>query len=154
MSNRELRRQRLTPAEAAHRAGVAVSTLHFYERQGLISSSRTTGNQRRYHRDTLRRIAFIKVSQHIGISLARIRTALDTLPADQAPTKRDWTRLSQLWRDDLDDRITKAQELRDRLDGCIGCGCLSLGSCTLYNPDDELGAHGVGPVRWSGSATD
>jgi len=137
----------LTPGEVAGRAGVAVSALHFYEREGLITSVRTTGNQRRYHRDVLRRISFIRVSQGLGISLARIRDALGTLPADHPPTKADWSRLSRTWRADLDARIDQLQRLRDNLDDCIGCGCLSLRSCALANTADRLGALGPGAHR-------
>lgn len=139
--------QPLTPGEVAHRAGVAVSALHFYEREGLIESERTAGNQRRYHRDVLRRISFIRVSQGLGISLAAISEAMATLPDEKVPTKADWARLSQRWRADLDARIDQLQRLRDNLDGCIGCGCLSLKSCSLYNPDDRLAANGPGPRR-------
>jgi len=137
----------LAPSELAARAGVAVSALHFYERQGLISSSRTSGNQRRYTRDTLRRVAFIKMSQRLGIPLARVREALATLPADRVPTSRDWARLSAGWRADLDDRILHLQRLRDNLADCIGCGCLSLKACALFNPGDTLSADGPGAVR-------
>ena len=135
----------LTPAQLAARSGVAVSALHFYERQGLIRSRRTTGNQRRYARETLRRVAFIRVSQRVGIPLAQIRAALETLPEGRTPTRDDWERLSALWRDDLDRRIEQLVRLRDDLSGCIGCGCLSLDRCVLYNPDDALGAQGPGP---------
>jgi MerR family transcriptional regulator, redox-sensitive transcriptional activator SoxR len=138
--------QELLPGELAARAGVAVSALHFYERQGLITSSRTSGNQRRYTRDTLRRVAFIKMSQRLGIPLARVRDALATLPADRVPTSRDWARLSAEWRPDLDDRIVHLQRLRDNLADCIGCGCLSLRACALFNPNDALGADGPGAV--------
>ncbi|MFA5708137.1 redox-sensitive transcriptional activator SoxR [Mycolicibacterium sp.] len=137
----------LAPGELAARAGVAISALHFYEREGLISSRRTSGNQRRYTRDTLRRVAFIRMSQRLGIPLARIREALTSLPADRVPTSRDWARLSAGWRQDLDDRIVHLQRLRDNLADCIGCGCLSLKSCTLSNPDDVLSEKGPGPVR-------
>jgi MerR family redox-sensitive transcriptional activator SoxR len=136
----------LLPGELAARAGVAVSALHFYERQGLIASTRTSGNQRRYTRDTLRRVAFIKMSQRLGIPLARVRDALATLPADRTPTSRDWARLSAGWRPDLDDRILHLQRLRDNLADCIGCGCLSLRACALFNPDDTLGAEATGAV--------
>lgn len=139
--------QELAPGELATRAGVAISALHFYEREGLISSRRTSGNQRRYTRDTLRRVAFIRMSQRLGIPLARIREALTSLPADRVPTSRDWARLSAGWRQDLDDRIVHLQRLRDNLADCIGCGCLSLKSCTLSNPDDVLSEKGPGPVR-------
>ena len=147
MSHLSLRRIELTPSEVAARAGVAVSALHFYEREGLISSRRTAGNQRRYHRDTLRRIAFIRVSQSVGVSLRQISAALATLPADRSPTRADWARLSRGWRSDLDARIEQLIRLRDGLDHCIGCGCLSLRTCGLYNPNDTLRAEGGGPRR-------
>ncbi len=137
----------LTPSELSARSGVAVSALHFYEREGLIESRRTSGNQRRYHRDVLRRVAFVRVSQSLGISLARIREALDGLPQGKVATKADWARLSSQWRSDLDQRIDQLERLRDQLDGCIGCGCLSLKSCGLYNPDDQLGRSGPGARR-------
>lgn len=137
----------LTPGEVSRRSGVAVSALHFYESKGLVTADRTSGNQRRYRRDVLRRIAFIHFAQRLGISLREIGDALATLPDDRTPTKRDWSRLTSRWRDDLDDRIARLQRLRDDLDGCIGCGCLSLRSCAVYNHDDVLGDHGTGPVR-------
>ena len=139
--------QELTPGDMAIRSGVAVSALHFYEREGLIASRRTTGNQRRYSRDTLRRVAFIRMSQRLGIPLARIRDALSTLPTDRVPTSKDWARLSAGWREDLDQRIVHLQRLRDNLTGCIGCGCLSLKVCALANPGDSLAEHGPGAVR-------
>lgn len=139
--------QLLAPREVADRAGVAVSTLHFYEREGLISSTRTSGNQRRYTRAVLRRISFIRVSQGLGISLADIRRALGSLPAESVPGKADWARISRGWRVALDARIGQLERLRDNLDGCIGCGCLSLRSCALYNPEDRLAADGPGPRR-------
>lgn len=135
----------LTPSQVAERSGVSVSALHFYEREALITATRTAGNQRRYTRDVLRRVAFIRTSQRIGISLAEIREALATLPTDHAPTKADWARLSRRWRSSLDERIERLQRLRDDLDGCIGCGCLSLRRCRLRNPDDDLAAEGPGP---------
>lgn len=137
----------LAPGELAHRAGVAVSALHFYEREGLISSRRTSGNQRRYPRDTLRRVAFIRMSQRLGIPLARVREALATLPTDRVATSKDWAKLSAGWRQDLDDRILHLQRLRDNLADCIGCGCLSLKSCLLTNPGDVLSEHGPGAAR-------
>lgn len=138
----------LTIGELSARSGVAPSALHFYERNGLISSERTPGNQRRYGRDMLRRVAFIRVSQRVGIPLKDIRTALDSLPEGRTPTKRDWSRLSRLWRSELDARIEALHHLRQDLDGCIGCGCLSLKACRLQNPADELGTGGSGPRRW------
>lgn len=152
--NRELRSHELTPGQVAHRSGVAVSALHFYEREGLILSTRNAGNQRRYHRDVLRRIAFIRVSQGVGVSLADIRAALATLPEGRTPTKADWSRLSRRWRGELDARIDRLQRLRDTLDDCIGCGCLSMKSCQLANPGDALAAAGDGPVRLLGRAAD
>ena len=137
----------LTPGEISVRSGVAVSALHFYEREGLITSRRTTGNQRRYSRETLRRVAFIRMSQRLGIPLSRIRDALATLPSDRIPTSKDWARLSAGWRQDLDDRIVHLQRLRDNLTGCIGCGCLSLKVCALANPGDTLAGQGPGAVR-------
>jgi MerR family redox-sensitive transcriptional activator SoxR len=137
----------MAPGELAHRAGVAVSALHFYEREGLIHSRRTTGNQRRYPRETLRRVAFIRMSQRLGIPLARVRDALGTLPEDRVPTSKDWARLSAGWRQDLDDRIEHLGRLRDNLADCIGCGCLSLKSCALSNPGDVLGERGPGAAR-------
>lgn len=135
----------LTVGQVARRSGVSVSALHFYEAEGLIGSTRTSGNQRRFSREVLRRVAFIRASQAVGIPLHRIKESLDRLPGGRTPTRRDWERLSAAWRDDLDDRITRLQHLRDRLGGCIGCGCLSLGICKLVNPDDLLGRQGPGP---------
>src|SRR5271154_694559 len=116
----------LTVGEVAARAGVAVSALHFYEAQGLIASRRTAGNQRRYPREVLRRVAFIRASQGVGIPLRRIKAALDQLPEGRTPTRGGWERLSEAWRNELNDHITQLEHLRDRLSGCIGCGCLSL----------------------------
>jgi MerR family redox-sensitive transcriptional activator SoxR len=135
----------LTIGELSARSGVAPSALRFYEQQGLIRSTRTSGNQRRYDRTDLRRVSFIRIAQQIGISLERIRSALAELPDSRTPTKQDWEKLSRSWRSDLDHRIFVLQKLRDDLTGCIGCGCLSLQSCKLYNPDDELAARGPGP---------
>jgi len=131
--------------EVAERCGIATSALRFYERQGLIRSVRSAGNQRRYHRDELRRIAFIKVAQQVGLSLDEVAESLATLPADRSPNKHDWERLSRAWRDRLDHQLALLQGLRDELDSCIGCGCLSLRSCRLYNPDDRAAALGAGP---------
>ncbi|HYO03598.1 MAG TPA: redox-sensitive transcriptional activator SoxR [Mycobacterium sp.] len=137
----------LTPGQMSLRSGVAVSALHFYEREGLIVSRRTSGNQRRYARETLRRVAFIRMSQRLGIPLVRIREALATLPTDRVPTSKDWARLSAGWRADLDERIMHLQRLRDNLAGCIGCGCLSLKTCVLTNPDDVLAQRGPGAAK-------
>jgi MerR family redox-sensitive transcriptional activator SoxR len=135
----------LTVGQLAARSGVTVSALRFYEAEGLIASRRTSGNQRRYGRDALRRVAFIRAAQQVGIPLRAVRDALDQLGSGRTPTRRDWARLSSHWRQDLDDRIGQLQALRDRLSGCIGCGCLSLDHCRLVNPGDVLGARGSGP---------
>jgi MerR family redox-sensitive transcriptional activator SoxR len=137
----------LTVGELAARSGVAVSAIHFYESKGLITSVRTAGNQRRFARSELRRVAVIKVAQRAGISLAEVREALSTLPSRRTVTARDWTVLSKRWRDELDERIERLVALRDQLGGCIGCGCLSLKSCPLYNPMDWLAQEGPGPRR-------
>ena len=144
MTTTDWRAKELTPGQLSERSGVAVSALHFYEREGLISSRRTSGNQRRYTRETLRRVAFIRISQRVGIPLSEIRNALDRLPEGRTPTRRDWETLSTAWRADLDERITQLVRLRDNLTGCIGCGCLSLGSCKIVNEYDHLGTEGPG----------
>lgn len=135
----------LSVGEVAKRSGVAVSTLHFYESRSLIRSRRNAGNQRRYSRDVLRRVAVIKVAQRTGIPLASIREALATLPDNRTPTKEDWRRLSACWKAELDERIARLTRLRDQLNGCIGCGCLSLRECPLRNPADRLAEQGPGP---------
>ncbi|NED98734.1 redox-sensitive transcriptional activator SoxR [Phytoactinopolyspora halotolerans] len=137
----------LTVGELSARSGAAVSALHFYERKGLISSRRTSGNQRRYPRVTLRRVALIRVAQRVGIPLAQIKEALDNLPDGRTPTKKDWEKLSRAWRQELDERIHALQQLRDDFTDCIGCGCLSLNRCSLANARDELGSHGAGARR-------
>ncbi|MGI5132103.1 redox-sensitive transcriptional activator SoxR [Pseudonocardia sp. CA-107938] len=137
----------LTVGQLARRSGVTVTALHFYEERGLLASRRTAGNQRRYPRHALRRIAFIRVAQRVGIPLREIGAALAELPADRAPTQEDWERLSARWQDDLDLRIAQLVRLRDKLADCIGCGCLSLERCLLRNRDDRLGAAGAGPRR-------
>jgi len=131
--------------ELAERAGVAVSTLHFYEAKGLIHSVRTSGNQRRYARSVLRRIAVIKVAQRVGLPLAEIADALNALPSCRTPTVADWRRLSAAWKQELEARIKTLTQLRDQLDGCIGCGCLSLKACPLRNAEDALAGQGAGP---------
>ncbi|MDR3473855.1 MAG: redox-sensitive transcriptional activator SoxR [Devosia sp.] len=133
--------------EVAARSGLAASALHFYERKGLIRSHRTTGNQRRYDRSVLRRLAIIGVGQELGIPLAEIGEALGNLPQDRAPGKAEWAALSRRWRDRLDHRIVLLSRLRDELTGCIGCGCLSLRSCPIYNRGDALAEQGSGPRR-------
>lgn len=135
----------LTVGELAKRSGVAVSTLHYYEARGLIRSARSPGNQRRYAREVLRRLAVIKAAQRVGVPLAEIGAALKNLPQDRAPTAAEWRRLSTKWRIDLDRRIAALMLLRDKLGECVGCGCLSLDHCWLRNPWDRLGAKGPGP---------
>ena len=142
--------QELSVGEVAARSGVAVSALHFYEREGLIHSRRTAGNQRRFRREVLRRLSFIRIAQRVGIPLAEIRTALESLPDGRTPTRQDWARLSEQWRQELDDRIHRLQQLRDDFTGCIGCGCLSIDRCGLVNPHDRLGEEGPGPRRLVG----
>lgn len=140
----DLKRE-LTVGEVAERSGVAVSTLHFYETKGLIRSNRSRGNQRRYPRGVLRRVAVIKVAQRTGIPLSEIQSALSVLPDDRPLTVEDWGKLSKTWRQQLDERIAKLTALRDQLTGCIGCGCLSLKVCPLRNPGDRLSGLGPGP---------
>ncbi|TDQ54873.1 redox-sensitive transcriptional activator SoxR [Actinorugispora endophytica] len=146
---------RLTIGQLAERSGVAHSALRFYEERGLIRSERTAGNQRRYHRSTLRRLAFVSAAQRVGLTLGQIHAALATLPDERTPTVEDWARLSGEWRSELDTRIDALQRLRDRLTSCIGCGCLSLKSCGLRNDDDAMASLGPGapllkPVREGG----
>ena len=135
----------LSAGQLAARSGVAVSTIHFYEAKGLIAGWRSAGNQRRYSRDVLRRVAIIKVAQRLGLPLSMIKQAIDSLPGGRTPTARDWRRLSAEWRKELDRRIAMLQKLRGELDGCIGCGCLSLKVCQLRNPGDSVSDRGSGP---------
>jgi MerR family redox-sensitive transcriptional activator SoxR len=135
----------LTIGALSARTGVAPSALRFYETEGLIHSTRTPGAQRRYARDTLRRVSFVRVAQQVGLTLDEIRTALQSLPDNRTPTAADWERLSSSWRPRLDHQIAMLERLRDRLHGCIGCGCLSLGFCKLLNPDDRASQRGPGP---------
>lgn len=137
----------LTIGQVADRSGVPHTALRFYEESGLIEAQRTTGNQRRYPRAVLRRLAFIRTAQRVGLSLEQIRDALAGLPDGRVPTKTDWARLSRAWRTELDARIDALQRLRDRLTGCIGCGCLSLRSCTLRNHEDEMARLGPGALK-------
>ncbi|TCP47971.1 MerR family redox-sensitive transcriptional activator SoxR [Tamaricihabitans halophyticus] len=137
----------LTIGQVSDRSGVPHTALRFYEDKGLVTAERSGGNQRRYPRSVLRRLAFIRAAQRVGLSLEDIRDALSMLPADHAPTKADWTRLSRSWQAELDARIDALQRLRDRLTGCVGCGCLSLRSCSLQNGDDEMARFGPGSPR-------
>jgi MerR family redox-sensitive transcriptional activator SoxR len=136
----------LSVGYVAKRTGVKVSTLHFYEEKGLIFSWRNQGNQRRYKRDVLRRISVIKAAQRLGISLEVIKQTFNGLPDNKTPDQKDWEALSKQWQQQLDERIQALIKLRDSLDGCIGCGCLSMQNCPIYNPDDELESQGPGPV--------
>lgn len=145
-SSDDLDMKHYTIGHLAERAGVATSAIRFYESRGLVRSVRTTGNQRRYEPSTLRRIAFIRTAQQVGLSLDEIGEALASLPEERTPTKADWTRLSNRWRSRLDEQIARIERLRDRLDGCIGCGCLSLKSCALNNPGDQAAEYGPGAV--------
>ena len=140
----------LTIGELSQRSGVAASAIRYYEDRGLVSPRRTTGNQRRYPRATLRRLAFIRTAQRVGLTLEEIDAALATLPSNRTPTKADWTRLSRGWRPRLDARIAQLERLRDTLDSCIGCGCLSLRRCALSNPGDVVAPRGPGPVFLEG----
>lgn len=142
----------LTVGELARRSGVAVSAVHFYERKGLITGWRSGGNQRRYERSALRRVAIIKVAQQLGIRLSEIAERLAALPVDRTPGQADWAAMAADWRGDLDRRIERLTLLRDRLDGCIGCGCLSVDNCPLRNPGDRLAAEGAG-ARYLESST-
>lgn len=129
----------LTVGQVAKRAGVAVSALHFYERKGLITSWRNQGNQRRYDRAVLRRIAVIKAAQNVGLSLEDISEALQELPKHHAPNKKEWAKMAEHWQQSLKDRIARLQQLQENLSSCVGCGCLSMDACLLYNPDDVYG---------------
>ena len=137
----------LTIGQVSARSGIAPSALRYYEQQGLVVATRTGGGARRYPRTVLRRLAFVRAAQNVGLSLGEIREALATLPDGRPPTARDWARLSQGWRHRLDEQIAALEQLRDGLDSCIGCGCLSLGRCKLSNPGDLAGSYGPG-ARW------
>lgn len=137
----------LSVGELSRRSGVPASALRFYEDEGLIRSRRTAGNQRRYCRDALRRVTFIRMSQRVGMPLSAIREVLALLPDDRTPTRADWARISKCWQEDLTARIRQMEQLRDQLSDCIGCGCMSLAKCRLANPGDRLGADGPGPQR-------
>ncbi len=139
----------LTIGELAARSGVAASALRFYEDVGLITAERTAGNQRRYAKNMLRRVAFIRAAQHVGLSLDEISTALSHLPDSRTPTKADWERVSRSWTSRIDEQIADLQRLKANVTSCIGCGCLSLRTCTLSNPGDFQGERGVGPAALS-----
>ena len=143
---------RLTIGEMASRSGVRTSTLRYYEERGLIASERTAGGQRRYARETLRRVAVIRAAQILGLTLEQIRSALNALPQGRTPNRLDWEQLSLAWRGSLEGRITELEALRDRLSGCIGCGCLSLENCGLFNPGDRAADAGAGALYLFGEA--
>lgn len=136
----------LTVSEVAKRSGIAASALRYYEREGLIGAHRTGGGQRRYERHVLRRLAFIRAARHVGLTLEEIRDALGTLPDSRTPTKSDWARISRSWRTRLDEEIAALTQLRDGLDSCIGCGCLSLQRCAVSNPNDSAARYGSGAL--------
>jgi MerR family redox-sensitive transcriptional activator SoxR len=140
----------LTIGDLAERSGIATSAIRYYEERGLVRSRRTAGNQRRYERAMLRRLAFIRTAQRVGLTLEEIEQALATLPSNRTPTKADWSRLSRAWRPRLDSQIAQLERLRDTLDSCIGCGCLSLRRCRLSNPDDIAATRGPGAVLLEG----
>ncbi|RMI09466.1 redox-sensitive transcriptional activator SoxR [Cellulomonas triticagri] len=142
----------LSVGEVSRRTGVPVSALHFYEREGLITSERTSGNQRRYARHMLRRVSLIVVAKRLGIPLGELAEVFATVPADRPPTVAEWRRMSRAWRAQLEERRRTIENLERDLAGCIGCGCLSLRACTLLNPDDVLGEQGAGPVRLTADA--
>lgn len=137
---------KLSVGQVAKRAGIKVSALHFYEEKGLIRSWRNSGNQRRYKAEVLRRVSVIKAAQKMGVSLEEIKKAFASLPNSRTPTTKDWEQLASVWRSDLTERIQYMEKLRDYLTGCIGCGCLSMIKCPLYNPEDELAKEGVGAI--------
>ena len=137
--------QLLTIGAVSERTGISTSVLRFYEAEGLVHAVRSPGGQRRYHRDAIRRVSFVRIAQEVGLSLEEIRGALASLPEHRTPTQRDWHRLATSWGPRLDEQIAMLERLRDRLDKCIGCGCLSLRICALHNPDDRAGRNGTGP---------
>ena len=150
MQERRTPQDLLTVGEVAKRAGIATSAVRFYEEQGLITAERTAGNQRRYPRYVLRRIGVILAARRFGIPLAELTEVFAKLPDDRMPSKSDWRRISNSWRERLEERRRELQQLEDELVGCIGCGCLSLNTCNVLNPGDQLGEEGVGPVRLGG----
>ncbi len=154
MQNRRLIPRGLTIGYVSERTGLPPSAIRFYEDEGLVFPERTAAGHRRYTRGDLRRLSFVMISQGLGFSIAEIREALCDLPQDRAPTKRDWARISQRFGATLDDRIARMQSLRARLDGCIGCGCLSLKTCALYNPRDRAARRGAGPRYLMGDMPD
>lgn len=145
MKTNRVKIDQLSIGEVARRTGLSVSAIRFYEERGLVQSVRNQGGQRRFARSDIRRLSIVMIAQNLGFSLTRISEALSTLPTHRAPNKREWENMAQDFRVDIDDRIAVLQRLRDRLDICIGCGCLSLEDCALYNSDDKAGRSGSGP---------
>lgn len=143
----EVKNRLLTIGEVAERAGVATSAIRFYEANGLVASERNAAGHRRFRADVLRRVSFVKVAQRVGLSLGEIRAALSSLPDSRTPNRRDWAKLARSWKPTIDERIALLEAMREKLDGCIGCGCLSLDTCAIYNLDDEAALLGAGP-RW------
>ena len=139
------RTQRISIGQVAERTGLSVSAIRFYESQGLVKPVRNNGGQRRFLRSDIRRLSFVLIAQQLGFSIEQIRACLQSLPAERTPTQRDWARISKTFRSELQQRIDVMTRMRDRLDGCIGCGCLSLEKCALYNPDDRIRKYGAGP---------
>lgn len=154
MQKRPLKPSGLAIGDIAARTGLAVSAIRYYEEEGLIAPYRTASGQRRFTRADLRRLSFVRIAQSLGFPLSRIREALASLPPDRPPSKSDWTRLSTGFRAEIDARIARLEDLRDKLDGCIGCGCLSLETCALYNPEDRASARGDGPRYLLGDSSD
>ena len=142
------KRDLLSMGEVSERSGFAASALRYYEAEGLVHATRSPGGRRMFERSTLRRLAFIRAAANVGLTLNEIRDELAQLPDERTPTKADWTKISRHWRGRLDEQISALESLRDGLDSCIGCGCLSLQRCRLSNPGDALGAAGDGPRRW------
>ncbi len=147
-------RDGLTIGMIAERSGLAVSAIRYYEEQGLIAPWRNAGGQRRFDRGDLRRLSFVIIAQQCGFTLPQIKAQLDRLPKGRTPTKSDWARIGTQFRNAIEERITRLESLRDRLDGCIGCGCLSLEACQLYNKEDRAARHGVGPRYLMGDRPD
>lgn len=153
MSGKRLANRGLSIGYVARRTGLATSAIRYYEEQGLVTPDRSASGHRRFERSDLRRLSFVMISQQLGFTIAEIRAALATLPEHRTPTKSDWARISGSFGQVLDERIATMQQLRARLDGCIGCGCLSLKTCALHNPKDRAGAHGAGPRYLLGDET-
>lgn len=146
--------ERLPIGQLAERTGLAVSAIRYYEAEGLLSAERNAGGQRRFLRSDIRRLSFVQIAQQFGFTIEQIRTQLQSLPQGRTPTKQDWVRISRGFRRDLDSKIDTLTQLRDKLDGCIGCGCLSLRVCALYNPEDRARSRGPGPRYLLGDRPD